>query len=169
MTPINQVERRKTFWNFMLFFVLTVGVILASVLFSFTVPIKEAEKLRKESEAIKNERPFIDEFEAKMLETMNLLDSVNIAVNPYRIENRISGNLAAMTEINSKDITSLKTLFSRIIENLNTLQSTKAQLRSVNATAEEIAKKDREIEQLKRDVNQREESIMQLRRELLNR
>src|ERR1700741_40770 len=165
MTPLNQAERRKTFWNFLLFFVITVGVILASVLFSFNVPIKEAEKLRKESEAIKNERPFIDEFEAKMLETMNLLDSVNLAVNPYRIDSRISGNLTTMTEINSKDINSLKTMFARIIENLNTLQSTKAQLRSVFANAEEIAKKDREITELKQELRQREESIMQLRRE----
>src|SRR5438067_10648036 len=97
MKPINRAERKKAFWNFLLFFLITVAVIVAAVLFSVQVPFKENDRLRKEADVAYNEKVFLQGFEIRMQETMNLLDSVNLSDRAFWFNNRIDHNIKEMT------------------------------------------------------------------------
>jgi cell shape-determining protein MreC len=161
MAPINQQERRKAFLNFLLFFTLTMGIIITTLLFSFQVPFKENEMLRQKMAQVENEKVVLRSFEIKLHETMDLLDSVNLSGYAYRVDNLISRNIMDMTQMSSDSSVSVKSMLNIIIDNLKNLQVAKEQIRSENASAAELEKRDREIEQLKGMVKQYEAILLQ--------
>jgi hypothetical protein len=164
MPPINQDARRKSFLYFLLFFVITIGVITTTILFSFQVPFKENQKLRKEMDRAENEKAFMQSFEIKLEETMNLLDSVNLSAdNAYLMDSKISRNIDAMLTMSANDSISFKGMVNVIIDNLKNLQVAKKQLRDVNNSAVELEKKDRKIEQLENEVRDYQKILLQPR------
>ncbi|WP_276483634.1 type VI secretion system TssO [Paraflavitalea pollutisoli] len=164
MPPINQDARRKSFMYFLLFFVITIGVITTTILFSFQVPFKENQKLRKEMDRAENEKAFLQSFEIKLEETMNLLDSVNLsAENAYLMDSKISRNIDQMLTMSSSDSLSIKGMINVIIDNLKNLQLAKKQLRDVNNGALELEKKDRRIETLEGEVRNYQQILLQQR------
>lgn len=163
MTPINQTERRKAFWNFLLFFVITVGIVITALAFSFQVPLKENKKLRREAHIAMNEKLFLQEFEGKIQETMNYLDSVNLNKNPFKYDNLINNNIAVMTSMTNNDaIVSVKKMAEMIIDNLRNLQDAKAKIRVYNNNDAELEKKDREIEQLNAQIEKCKDRLYQV-------
>ena len=150
MKPVNSTERKKAFYNFLIFFSITIAVLVTGLLFSFQVPFKENNKLRKEMDIAENEKSFLQLYEIKMQETMNLLDSVNLAANVYRYDNAINNNIKAMNAMLT-DSVKVKGLCSKILDNLKNLQVAKEQLRTVNNSSALLEKKDKEIEQLRND------------------
>ncbi|WP_315814913.1 type VI secretion system TssO [Paraflavitalea speifideaquila] len=164
MPPINQDARRRSFLYFLLFFVITIGVITTTILFSFQVPFKENQKLRKEMDRAENEKAFMQSFEIKLEETMNLLDSVNLSAdNAYLMDSKISRNIDAMLTMSANDSISFKGMVNVIIDNLKNLQVAKKQLRDVNNSAVELEKKDRKIEQLENEVRDYQKILLQPR------
>lgn len=153
MIPTNKAERSKAFRNFLLFFMITIGVIVAALIFSFQVPFKENEKLRKDMDVADNEKAVLQSFEVKMQETMNLLDSVNLSVNAYRINDQISTNIKSMGSM-LNDTSSVNTICNKILYNLSSLQRAKEQLRNVNTNNAEMEKRDNKIEQLQNKLNE---------------
>ncbi len=149
---------------FLLFFVITIGVITTTILFSFQVPFKENQKLRKEMDRAENEKAFLQSFEIKLEETMNLLDSVNLsAENAYLMDSKISRNIDQMLTMSSSDSLSIKGMINVIIDNLKNLQLAKKQLRDVNNGALELEKKDRRIETLEGEVRNYQQILLQQR------
>lgn len=164
MSPINQDARRKSFLYFLLFFAITVGVITTTILFSFQVPFKENQKLRREMDRAENEKAFMQSFEIKLEETMNLLDSVNLSAdNAYLMDSKISRNIDAMLTMSANDSISFKGMVNIIIDNLKNLQVAKKQLRDVNNSAVELEKKDRQIERLENEVRDYQKILLQPR------
>jgi len=164
MPPTNQDARRRSFFYFLLFFVITIGVITTTILFSFQVPFKENQKLRKEMDRAENEKAFMQSFEIKLEETMNLLDSVNLSAdNAYLMDSKISRNIDAMLTMSANDSLSFKGMVNIIIDNLKNLQVAKKQLRDVNNSAVELEKKDRKIEQLENEVRDYQKILLQPR------
>jgi hypothetical protein len=148
MKPVNSAERKKAFYNFLIFFAITIAVLVTGLLFSFQVPFKENNKLRKEMDIAENEKSFLQLYEMKMDETMKLLDSVNLVSNGYRYENAINNNIKAMNAMLT-DSVKVKSFCSKILDNLKALQVAKEQLRMVNNSSALLEQKDREIQQLK--------------------
>ena len=134
MKPVNSTERKKAFYNFLIFFSITIAVLVTGLLFSFQVPFKENNKLRKEMDIAENEKSFLQLYEIKMQETMNLLDSVNLAANVYRYDNAINNNIKAMNAMLT-DSVRVKGLCSKILDNLKNLQVEKEKLRTFNKSS----------------------------------
>jgi hypothetical protein len=147
MKPYNQAERRKAFLNFLLFFAITVAVIVIAVLSSVQVPLKENEMLRKQRQISTNEKSYLKIFEDKMAETTMLLDSYTVSKNRYPIDNKINNNITTMTSMLS-DSTDVKSICSKIVDNLTSLYYAKKQLSDAGNSREELDAKDREIEKL---------------------
>jgi cell shape-determining protein MreC len=137
------------------------GIIITTLLFSFQVPFKENEMLRQKMAQVENEKVVLRSFEIKLHETMDLLDSVNLSGYAYRVDNLISRNIMDMTQMSSDSSVSVKSMLNIIIDNLKNLQVAKEQIRSENASAAELEKRDREIEQLKGMVKQYEAILLQ--------
>ena len=161
MKPLNQAERRKAFLKFLLFFLITVTVVVIAVLSSVQVPLKDNEKLRRERTIAENERMFLQSFEMKMLETTRLLDSFETVKNEYMLEEDIKRNISGMTAM-MNDTIAVNTICSRIVDNLTSLHVAKKQLREVSNKSAEIENKNREIEKLQTKVDELNGRIIQL-------
>lgn len=151
MIPINTAERKRSFLNFLLFFIITMAVILTTVFFSVQVPFRENDKLRKEKDLADNQRVALQSFELKMQETMNMLDSVSMSGNSLRYGNYVDNNVAEMYKMVS-DSSDVKTLCNKIMDNLSSLRRAKEQIRTTNSNSAELEEKDRQIAKLQNDV-----------------
>ncbi len=161
MNPLNAPERRKAFINFLLFFAITLSVILITVFFSIQVPFKENNKLRKEMDIADNERAFLQSFEVKMQETTNLVDSIIRAQNVFIVQKDIDNNIKTMTNMIS-DSTSVKGICTKIISNLATLRAANEQLRSSSNSNDDLEKKDKRIQQLESEAKAYADRINEL-------
>lgn len=161
MRPINEAERKRAFLNFLLLFVVTVAVILIAVFFSVQVPFKENDRLRKEKDLADNEKAALYLFEAKMQETMNLLDSINMSNNAYRYSNYVEENIRKMSAMIS-DSSDVKSICTKVTDNLKSLQTAYDQIKKSTNSSAELAEKEREIQQLKAEARDYTQRIDQL-------
>ncbi|WP_153796705.1 type VI secretion system TssO [Foetidibacter luteolus] len=160
MTPLNSQERNRAFANFLLFFIITVAVIITVVFFSIQVPFKQNEQLRKEMASVENERLQLGVFRIKMEETMHLLDSVGRVENPILVDDKIDKQIREMAAM-INDSMSVKNIYTGIITTLASLQSAKQQLRkgtdkdaTVNEYKEQLANVRAELTECKRAYDQ---------------
>jgi hypothetical protein len=161
MKPLNQSERRKAFLSFLLFFLITIAVVLIAVFSSIRVPIAENEQLRKDRDLAENEMLFLQSFENKMQETMNLLDSFELIKNEYKAEADIKKNLGQMTAMISDSI-SVNSICNRILDNLTDLHAAKKQLRDVSNQTAVLEEKNHEIERLQARIEVLDNRIIDL-------
>ncbi|MEX6688144.1 type VI secretion system TssO [Danxiaibacter flavus] len=153
MKPGNHEERKRAFINFLLFFIITVGIILATVFFSFKVPLRENAQLRAEAIRMNNERMILSRFEKKMQETVMMLDSINESGNQVPIiDNQISRNISELTNLISDSLTA-KSFYESLVANLDNVQKLKRQLRDANAKEDERAQLKEQIAALKADID----------------
>lgn len=134
MAPHNENERNRALRNFLLFFILTIALIIAAVFFSVEVPLKQNEQLREQMALVENERIFSASFVNKMAETMNLLDSVmlnEVQGKAELIDGSITANLQKMNSM-INDFISAKSLYQNTVLNLADLQRAKKQLREAS-------------------------------------
>lgn len=153
MKPANKEERSKAFLNFMLFFIITIAIIITTVFFSVQVPFKQNDQLLKQMNAFENERMILDSFSSKMQETMSLLNNANSASeNDFITESAIKNNLTEMLKMISDSI-SEKSLYTNVITNLSELLTSRKQLNNANgkynACQETIKTRDLEISKWK--------------------
>jgi uncharacterized protein YjbI with pentapeptide repeats len=164
MEPLNQVERRKSLTNFLLFFCLTVAIIVATVFFSMEVPFKHNQQMREQMTIVEKERDFAERFSAKMGETMNLLDSVNKneVQSPEIIDNKIKTNVGVMSEMIENDSISQKSLYKFIVNTFAELRLAKKDLRDVSGKDANLTDLQKENAQLRNSYQQALDRYAQL-------
>ncbi|HEX8547979.1 MAG TPA: type VI secretion system TssO, partial [Cytophagaceae bacterium] len=131
MEPLNKSERVKTFFIFLVFFLLTVGLILVAAFIDVKVPAKEIEVLKAENSKLSRELEFQKRFSKKIYEVKSLLDTINQAnSNALYLEQVASSKLAAMKEsIPPADSLREKAMYDYVIQILLSLQENKRNLR----------------------------------------
>ncbi|HUN03474.1 MAG TPA: type VI secretion system TssO, partial [Niabella sp.] len=103
MRPNNIQERNKSFQRFLLFFILTVAIIMVTVFFGIRVPYAENEKLREQIAQMDKENQFRENFSVSMAETQSLLDTVNLDVTRAGlIDGRITQKVQDMDALINK-------------------------------------------------------------------
>ena len=136
MTPLNQPERKKAFFNFLIFFGITVGLIVAAVLFSVQVPFKQNDQLRAQLEIVEKERDFATTFTGILDTTISGLKDV---VNPDKkneanlTEGRVMNNINELQKMvdNDKTITN-RNFYNKILLVLNDLSVAQKDSRRVS-------------------------------------
>jgi hypothetical protein len=167
MEPLNQVERRKALTNFLIFFTITVALIIAAVLFSVEVPFKQNEQLREQMSIVEQERDFAERFVTKMKETIQLLDSVNKneVRSPEILDNKIQTNIGVMGQMIDTDSISQKNLYSFIVNTFTELRIAKKGLRDVSgkdANVVELQKENEELRSAYKQVTDRFNILQQM-------
>ncbi len=134
MKPLNVSERNHAFRNFLLFFTITIAIIIAAVFFSIEVPFKENDQLTQRLAKVEKQRDFSEEFLSKMETTIKLLDSVNLqGVRAELIDGTVEENLKSMrASIEADTSIEIKKLYSNVVENFYDLKSAKKQLRDAS-------------------------------------
>ena len=160
MEPNNQSQRRKAFFNFLVFFMVTVGVIITALLFSFRVPFRENDQLRAEMNNADKEKILLGSFNTKLQQTITLLDSVNMPGKKwYLIDGEIKRRIDEMTALTDGAPSSVKDLLVGVVIGMTNLQNAKEQLRNVNASTADSESKDETIKQLEDELKQCKDKI----------
>ena len=163
MKPLNQSERRKAFGSFLLFFLITIAVVVIAVFSSMQVPFKDNQKLKKEKAANDKEMNILVEFDKKMVHTTRLLDSFHLARNRFQAEADINKNLEDLASLaNANGTGTIYSICTRIIDNLNNLYNAKKDLRDQNDKTAALEEKDSQIAALQATIQRHEERIISL-------
>jgi len=161
MKPLNAPERRKAFFNFLLFFIVTLMVIIITAYFSTLVPLKQNEALIKETSVANNEKLFLQQFEGSMQVTTNLVDSITKAENIFKIGKDLDNRFKEMNNMAAETAWS-KDICDKVIDNLISLRLAKEQLRNANNSVIELEKKDVKIKDLEAKSQKWEDLYYQL-------
>ena len=134
MKSLNAADRNQAFLSFLLFFIITIAVIIAAVFFSIQVPFKENDQLKEKIAVAEKQRDFTEHFVDKMETTIKLLDSVNLPnVRSELIDGAIDDNLKNMLAMTNNDTsTQIKNLYKNVVYNFYDLQGAKKQLREAS-------------------------------------
>lgn len=140
MTSINLKERRNAFLTFLIFFTITIILVIAVVFFSVKVPFEENEQLKQEMAKVEKQREFQRSFGNTYWETYRQLDSFNLKdVEPVMMEARIKNNLSIMSMMNIQDsISGQANFYEYAIKGLTTLMSAKKTLREQSDLSKDV-------------------------------
>jgi hypothetical protein len=146
MQPKNKTERKKTFYSFLLLFVLSTAIIVLLAFSSTRVPVKVNSLLQKQVEVSDHEREFAINFLSQMTGIVSLLDTINATAgsNADLIDGQISMGVQKLTILIDMDSVQNKELYRSVVLNLSDLQHAKKQLRK-------STEGDGDVNSLKRD------------------
>ncbi|UGU17167.1 type VI secretion system transmembrane protein TssO [Sinomicrobium kalidii] len=162
MEILNKKERVSAFLLFLLMLVITVGILVFAVFFNYKLPWKENEALKHENDRIMNEFRYQENFSAKIDELTTSIDSLDRAEDGFQfLEQTINLELAKLREgiPADKEVFKQTLLYNNVILNLNDLVKTKRKLQLLRQSEEQI-------DELKGQVDEYEEIINELKREL---
>lgn len=163
MKPINAQERSRAFSRFLLFFILTIAVIITAVFFGVKIPYAENEKLQEQLAIVDKEKRFQEDFTIAMSEAQSLLDSVNIdAQKSGLLDGRITQKIQELDAMLAKNETTSKLLYNQVIKSLNNTQSDKRGLRAASNKDSVVAMYNLQIQELKNSLAKWQESYNQL-------
>ena len=153
MQPVNQAERRRAFTNFLLFFIATIILILATVFFSVQVPFKQNNKLQAQVSAIESEKSLAERFANRLNETMGYFESVNKpGMQSEMLNDKITQNLSAMTSMISVDSTMFKGLYQNVITSLYEYQGAKKDLRGASSLDASVGELTSQLQQCRAEL-----------------
>ncbi|WP_449399646.1 type VI secretion system TssO [Chryseobacterium wanjuense] len=78
MEVLNKRERSKAFSLFILFFIITVAVLVTAILFNAYFPFKENSLLKSENEKMKKEMDIQDKFSFQLEKVKAATDSIGV-------------------------------------------------------------------------------------------
>lgn len=150
MEPKNKVERKKTFYSFLLLFFLSTAIIVGLAFSSTRVPIKVNSLLQKQVEASDHEREFSINFLSQMTNIAILLDTINATSSNSAdvIDGKISMGVQKLTILIDMDSVQNKELYRSVLQNLSDLQLAKKQLRKSTEGGSDINSLKRDNENL---------------------
>lgn len=163
MKPINTEERKKTFQRFLLFFIITMAVIMTTIFFGIRIPYKENSKLQEQLAMAEKENHFQNDFAKSMAEAQSLLDTVNQdAAKSGLIDGRITQKIQELDALVNKNEVSSPTLYAQIIKAMNNTQSDKKGLRAAGNKDSVVAMYNAQIQELKNSLTKWQDSYRQL-------
>jgi hypothetical protein len=167
MEPINTTERRKAFSNFLIFFLITMALVIAAIMFSIQVPFKKNEQLLKQMDAVDKERMFAQKFEINTNDLMRLFDSlnkkdVNVTLVDGKIEEKIK-QMSAMIDTDSSftdpSSSTTKDLYSNVVSNFLAYHAAKRELRDATNKDQNVSEFKQEIANLKSELNNTKQNL----------
>lgn len=79
MEVLNKKQRSRAYWFFVLFFVITVAMLITAVFFNTYFPFKENSLLKKENAKIHKEMETQDKFSFQLEKVKSAVDSIGVA------------------------------------------------------------------------------------------
>ncbi len=92
MEVLNKKERTSSFLIFLLFFIITVGIIVGAVYFDFYIPKKELAHLREENYKMQAEFSFQEQFAKKLEEVKKYTDSLGVKGQDFYYNQQLANN-----------------------------------------------------------------------------
>ena len=137
MEVLNKTERRKSFLFFLVFFGLTMGLLLIAPFFKVAFPFVENQLLKKENQKMKQEMEIQNRFSFQLEQVKGAVDSIGIAgQNDYFNEKLALSVLADMYKQLPKDSLQNKTMYNNTIMTYKSLIDAKKEIKHVSMNRE---------------------------------
>ena len=162
MKPKNSKERISSFLKFLALFLVTVGMIVAAVFFTYKVPTKENALLREQSQVIDTAMEFQGGFFNEMKSVKKMIDSLDVpGQNTAYQKSLISNKLVELqnTIPRKDDDTHLYDLHTTIIDLYVELQTAKDKLHALRDAEGTIAEYKDALETCRRDLKEAEREL----------
>ncbi len=133
MEVLNKRERSKAFSLFILFFIITVAVLVTAILFNAYFPFKENSLLKSENEKMKKEMDIQDKFSFQLEKVKAATDSIGVVgQNDFFNEKLALSILADMYKQLPKDTLKNKVLYNNAIIGYKDLIDAKKQVKQLS-------------------------------------
>ncbi|SHF23783.1 hypothetical protein SAMN05443144_106191 [Fodinibius roseus] len=161
MKALNKKERRRAFWTFLAFFLVTLLFVTGAVYINVQIPVEENKVLRTQYAKLDRELEFQADFAESIREVKVTLDSINQSgQNVMYLEQVISTKLAGVKEsIPQNDSLRQYKLYDYVIQTMLALQESKRKLRDLREAQQLIGDYQQNVERYK-------EALEQTRRDL---
>lgn len=156
MEALNKKERRRAFWTFLAFFLVTLLFVTGAVYINFQIPVEENRVLRTKYEQLNDEFEFQTEFAKSIREVKVTLDSINRSgQNVMYLEQVISTKLAGVKEsVPPNNRLHQHKLYDYVIQAMLALQESKRRLRDLREARQLIGDYQQNIERYKEALEQ---------------
>ncbi|WP_374460085.1 type VI secretion system TssO [Chryseobacterium taeanense] len=129
MEVLNKKQRRSAYWFFVLFFLLTVSVLVTAVFFNAYFPFKENSLLKAENMKMKKEMETQDKFSFQLEKVKAAVDSIGVkGQNDFFNEKLALSILADMYKQLPKDTLKNKNMYNNTIMTFKDLIDAKKQV-----------------------------------------
>lgn len=164
MKAVNAIDRSIAFQRFLLFFIITIAVIITTILVGVRIPYAENNKLREQISMANSEQQFRNDFLDNMKQIQSLLDTVNQAGGSSGlIDGRITQKLQEMDAMVSKNADPANNeLYAQIIKTFNNARSDKSAIRAAANKDSVVAMYNKQIQDLNNSLTKWQESYKQL-------
>lgn len=141
MKPLNSAERSNAFWRFLLFFLITIALVIVVIFFSIDVPYQESKRLRERLVNLQNEKDVSDSFSVVMNEAVAEINNFDTKSQPTQATFRkVQEKIIIMNSLlrnfpngnNSVYGLSIKSVYELSIQNLDDLNKAKLKLSSLS-------------------------------------
>jgi len=157
---LNSKERNEAFLKFLVFFLVTLILVVLAIYFNFRLPVRENKMLQDEIETQRQQDMNQTKFVARMQEAVVLLDSLGKGgPNVDQINLQLNGKLAEIAGLQPKDNNLYGKMDKAIVEKFSELQSAKRALSALQEKADKIS-------QMEADLNTTKSQLIQANADL---
>ena len=143
---LNSEERNQAFLKFLLFFLITVALIVSAVYFNFHVPSKENEWLQGQLEIQRVQEANQEKFVTRMEEALAMFAEMDKKdANVDLLSSRINKTIAEMQELEGNEKTLYGKMNKAIVGKFAELNRTKKEFAQSKGAADQIAKLQNEL------------------------
>lgn len=136
---LNSQDRTRAFLKFLLFFLITIALVVTAIYFNFRVPVKENKWLQGQLEEKRIEDATQEKFVSKMEEAVVLLDSLDKnGANGDLVKSRLSSIIGEMQTLEPNNKTIYGKMDKAIVEKFTTLNTAKTKLMSLDGSDQKI-------------------------------
>jgi hypothetical protein len=163
MKPLNQAERRSAFLKFLLFFIITIAVIVTTVFFSIQVPFAENKKMKNDIADYQNQQKFMMQFSGKLTDLQTLIDTLQTPnLQTDLIENKITLAIGDLQAFKEKTMPGNDNIYAKMIDALSKLKSANISLVNLRSQSPDIGKLQADQANLLQRISSANTYIMQL-------
>lgn len=163
MKPLNQAERKKAFGNFLLFFVITIAVIVTTVFFSIRVPFAENKKMKQQVDVYKANELFTNQFSGKVTDLQTLIDRLQTPnIQTDRIRDSITLAISDLQSFKEKSIAGNDNIYAKMIDALYKLNVANSNLVRLRDQSPDLGSLQKRNDDLSLRLDKANNYIMQL-------
>jgi hypothetical protein len=149
---LNSQERNQAFLKFLLFFLITVVLVIAAIFFNFRLPVRENKMLQSEVDVQRTQDVNQQKFVGSMQDAVLLLDSLDKkGVNFEQINLQLNSKMQELAVLQQKDNTIYGKMDKMIIDKLTELQQAKRSLQDANANLNKMSSAQTDLEKCQQD------------------
>jgi len=154
MEVLNKKERTSSFLLFLLMFAITVGILFTAFFYSYKLPWKENDVLRKDNEKLQYEFRYQKDFIGALEDLDKQIDSLD-TVNEgwFFVEQSIIKDLIDLRSEIPKDSLDDRSMYENLVLTYNKLVDAKRDLKQVENARQEIKDLEKQVTDYEKEIS----------------